>query len=41
MEKSGKQIENATVKETLKMMRDWKLLILSVIISTRSSDKRH
>lgn len=27
MEKSGKQFEHATVKETLRMMWDWKLLI--------------
>jgi len=27
MEKAGKQIEYATVKETFQMMRDWKLLM--------------
>ncbi|KAL1605513.1 hypothetical protein SLS59_003315 [Nothophoma quercina] len=30
MEKSGKQFEHATVKETLRMMWDWKLLIYSI-----------
>ncbi|KAJ8116432.1 hypothetical protein OPT61_g2132 [Boeremia exigua] len=30
LEKKGKQIENATIKETFGMMRDWKLLVYSV-----------